>query len=87
MVWPLVQNSVPVILVEHGRDEIQLDTKFLLVKAKTVFKSGLHLERPSSAARTVVHRDFSWLIRQLQPEKGLPICVALLSYRSGDKRQ
>jgi hypothetical protein len=73
MVWPLVQNSFPVILVEHGHDEIQMDTKFLLVKAKTVLESGLHLQCPVSAARTKVGGDFSWLIGQLQLEKGLSI--------------
>jgi len=87
MVWPLLQNSVPVVLVEYGRDEIQMDAKFLFVKAQTVFKSGLHLQCPFSAASTIVDRDFSSPIRQLQFEKGLSICVSLLSHRSGDKRQ
>ena len=73
MVWPLVQDSVPVILVEHGRDEIQVDTKFLPVKAQTVFESGLHLQCPVSAARTIVGGDFSWLIGQIQLEEGLSI--------------
>jgi hypothetical protein len=80
MVWPLVQDSVPVILVEHCHDEVQMDTKFLLVKAKTVFESGLHLQCPVSATRTIVGRDFSWLIGQLQLEKGRSICVSLLSH-------
>jgi hypothetical protein len=73
MVWPLIQNAIPVLLVEYGHNEIQMDTKFLIVKVETVFESGLHLQCPAFAAGTIVGGDFSWLIRELQVEKSLSI--------------
>ncbi len=73
-------NPVPIILVKHGYCELNMNAELFLIETKVVFKRILNLDRPLSAASTVVEVHLARPIGQSQILDCLEGCEFLLCF-------